>query len=84
VPATRLSAANSLYTILQPLMLSLGICSGALILKFSVGVGGHAEPRLMDFSIAFAIVTLISPTSTRWHLKTDHDAGHELSGHRRR
>ncbi|MEP6899346.1 MAG: DHA2 family efflux MFS transporter permease subunit [Rhodanobacter sp.] len=84
VPAARLSAANSLYSTLQQLMLSVGICSGALILKLSMGVGGHAEPRLMDFSIAFAIVTLISLSSTRWHLKFAHDAGHELSGHRRR
>lgn len=83
VPAARLSAANSLYTTLQQLMLSVGVCSGALILKLSMGVGGHAEPRLVDFSIAFVIVTLISLSSTRWHLKFAHDAGHELSGHRR-
>lgn len=84
VPATRMSAANSFYTTLQQLMLSVGVCSGALILKLSMAASRHPEPQLRDFSLAFLIVTLISLSSTRWHLAFAPDAGHELSGHGRR
>ena len=83
VPAPRMSAANSFYTTLQQLMLSVGVCSGALILKLTMTAGHHAEPLQRDFSIAFLIVTLISLSSTFWHLRFAHDAGHELSGHRK-
>ncbi len=84
VPRERLSAASSLYTTLQQLMLSFGICAGALLLRLAMGVGGHPQPRAMDFSFAFIAVTLISLSSTVWHLRFAHDAGHELSGHRPR
>ena len=82
VPSSRMSAASSLYTTLQQLMLSVGVCSGALILKLSMGFEHHAEPRIMDFSIAFLLVSLISLSSTRWHVAFAPNAGHELSGHR--
>jgi fucose permease len=82
VPNSRTSAASSLYTTLQQLMLSVGVCSGALILKLTMAVGDHAEPHLMDFSIAFVVVTLISLSSMRWHAGFAHDAGDELSGYR--
>ena len=84
VPTDRLSAANSFYTTLQQLMLSLGVCSGALILKLAMGFEHHSEPKIMDFSIAFLLVTAISLSSTRWHAAFAHDVGRELSGHRGR
>ncbi|HEX7814043.1 MFS transporter [Dyella sp.] len=84
VPSTRVSAANSFYTTLQQLMLSVGVCAGALILKTAMVAGGSKQPELSDFSIAFLVVTLISLSSTRWHVKFAPDAGHELSGHRSR
>ena len=84
VPASRVSAANSFYTTLQQLMLSLGVCAGATILKTTMVVSGNHQPALMDFSIAFLIVTAISLSSIRWHRAFAHDAGHELSGHRGR
>ena len=83
VPTERISSASSLYTTLQQLMLSFGICTGALVLKLSMGVDGHAQPHQLDFSIAFIVVSLISLSSTRWHLRFAPDAGQELSGHRR-
>lgn len=82
VPTERISAASSMYTTLQQLMLSVGICTGALALKLSMGVDGHAQPHQRDFSIAFIVVCLISLSSIRWHLRFVHDAGHELSGQR--
>ena len=82
VPASRMSAANSFYTTLQQLMLSVGVCSGASLLKLSMAADHHLRLGQRDFSIAFLVVTLISLGATRWHLKFAHDAGSELSGHR--
>jgi len=82
VPAERMSAANSFYTTLQQLMLSVGVCSGAVILKLGMAMEHHAQLDRRDFSIAFLVVTLISLCATRWHLKFAHDAGSEMSGHR--
>ena len=84
VPTDRMSAANSFYSTLQQLMLSIGVCSGALILKLAMAISHNAEPSRLNFSAAFLIVTLISISSTRWHRAFAHDAGHEMSGHRQR
>ena len=84
VPTDRMSAANSFYSTLQQLMLSVGVCCGALILKFTMGLAHNVEPSRLNFSVAFLIVTAISLSSTRWHRAFAHDAGHEMSGHRQR
>lgn len=82
VPTDRMSAANSFYSTLQQLMLSIGVCCGALILKIAMAVSHNTEPSRLNFSVAFLVVTLISISSTRWHRAFAQDAGHELSGHR--
>lgn len=82
VPAQRLASASGLYTTLQQLMLSFGICTGALLLKLSMGIARHAAPGIPDFSFAFVAVTLVSLSSTIWHLRFAPNIGHELSGHR--
>ncbi len=83
VPTRRMSNASSLYTTLQQLMLSVGVCVGALVLKVAISLGDDPSPQLGDFSVAFIVVTLVSLSSTWWHLKFTHDVGAELSGHRR-
>jgi MFS family permease len=83
VPTRRMSNASSLYTTLQQLMLSVGVCVGALVLKIAISFGDDPSPQLGDFSVAFIVVTLVSLSSTWWHLKFTHDVGAELSGHRR-
>ena len=84
VPTDRMSAANSFYSTLQQLMLSVGVCCGALILKLAMAASHNSEPSRLDFSVAFLVVTLISLSSTRWHRAFAPDAGHEMSGHRHR
>nr|WP_255682948.1 DHA2 family efflux MFS transporter permease subunit [Dyella sp. 2HG41-7] len=84
VPTDRMSAANSFYSTLQQLMLSVGVCTGALILKVAMAVSHNAEPSRLNFSAAFLVVTVISMSSTRWHRAFAHDAGHEMSGYRQR
>ncbi|WP_414649598.1 DHA2 family efflux MFS transporter permease subunit [Dyella sp.] len=84
VPTDRMSAANSFYSTLQQLMLSVGVCCGALILKLAMAASHNSEPSRLDFSVAFLAVTLISLSSTRWHRAFAPDVGHEMSGHRHR
>ena len=84
VPTERMSAANSFYSTLQQLMLSVGVCCGALILKLAMAASHNSEPSRLNFSVAFLVVTLISLSSTYWHRAFAHDAGHEMSGHRQR
>jgi MFS family permease len=78
----RMSTATSFYTTFQQLMLSLGICVGALALHASMYASEHDHATLEDFSAAFIVVTLISLFATIWNarfLKTD---GAEISGHK--
>ncbi|CAE6780289.1 DHA2 family efflux MFS transporter permease subunit [Xanthomonas arboricola] len=82
VPASRMSRASSLYTTLQQLMLSVGVCAGAMILKLAMLAGDHTQPAQRDFSLAFCVVSLISLSATWWHVRFDKDAGQEMSGHR--
>jgi nitrate/nitrite transporter NarK len=78
----RMSSATSFYTTLQQLMLSLGICIGALALHSSMTFNGNAHPELGDFSVAFLVVTGISLVATVWNLRFTPTAGADISGHR--
>ncbi|MBB2699513.1 UNVERIFIED_ORG: EmrB/QacA subfamily drug resistance transporter [Rhizobium esperanzae] len=78
----RMSSATSFYTTFQQLMLSLGICIGALALHGSMAFNDVETPTLGDFSTAFVVVTLISITATIWNLRFSPTAGEEISGYR--
>ncbi len=78
----KMSAATSFYTTFQQLMLSLGICIGALALHTSMAASGNSEPALGDFSSAFIVVAVISLTATIWNLRFASNAGEEISGYR--
>jgi EmrB/QacA subfamily drug resistance transporter len=78
----RMSSATSFYTTFQQLMLSLGICIGALALHGSMLASGHERPELGDFSVAFLVVTAISVTATIWNMRFSSSAGADISGHR--
>jgi len=77
----RMSSATSFYTTFQQLMLSVGICAGALALHGATLIHGHAKAELGDFSMAFMVVTAISLTATIWNLKFSDNAGADFSGH---
>ena len=77
----RMSSATSFYTTFQQLMLSLGICVGALALSTSMLVQDHTDPKLGDFSVAFLVVTAISLTATIWNRRFSPTAGSDISGH---
>ncbi|ANP84719.1 MFS transporter [Rhizobium leguminosarum] len=78
----RMSSATSFYTTFQQLMLSLGICIGALALHGSMAMSGAETPALGDFSAAFVVVTIISITATFWNLRFSPTAGEEITGYK--
>jgi len=84
VPAERTASANSFYTTFQQLMLSFGICAGALALTISKAVSGHASASVGDFSAAFLIVTAISILAAPVCLGYPLNAGAVMSGHKRK
>ncbi len=81
VPASRMSAATSLYSTMQQVMLTLGICVAAAALAISTSLLGHAGPHLADFSAGFVTVGAIALLAPLLSVGFAADAGHELSGH---
>jgi len=82
IPAARTSSANSFYTTFQQLMLSFGICAGALALTASRLIGGHLDASLGDFSAAFLFVTAISLLASPVAARLSPHAGAAMSGHK--
>ena len=80
IPPERTAAANSFYITFQQLMLSFGICTGALALTTSRLLAGHARVGLSDFSAAFLVVTAISMLAAPMCRGFPRDAGAEMSG----
>jgi EmrB/QacA subfamily drug resistance transporter len=80
IPPERMSAATSFYATFQQLMLSLGICVGALALHVGMLATARRTPQLSDFTLAFLVVTAVSALATIWNLRFAPDAGEELSG----
>lgn len=81
IPPERMSAATSFYATFQQLMLSLGICVGALALHMGMLVTRRSSPGLADFTLAFLVVTAVSALATVWNWRFAPDAGSDLSGH---
>jgi EmrB/QacA subfamily drug resistance transporter len=81
VPRPQMSAATSFYTTFQQLSLTLGIATSAGVLSASIAVRGHAEPELIDFSMAFLAVSAIAMAAPILSLGLRRNAGAELSGH---
>ncbi len=83
IPHERTASANSFYTTFQQLMLSFGICTGALALTSSKLISGHPHATTGDFSAAFLVVTAISLIAAPVCLGYRRDAGEVMSGRRR-
>ncbi|MET0240483.1 MAG: MFS transporter [Sphingobium sp.] len=83
VDKKHMSSATAFYSTFQQLMLSLGICLAAIALHVAMLASGSTTPTLIDFSVAFWVVTGISLSATIWNLRFAPDAGAEISGHGR-
>ena len=80
IPPERMSAATSFYATFQQLMLSLGICVGAVSLHIGMLATQTTKPKLSDFTVAFWVVTAISALATIWNARFAPDAGAALAG----
>ncbi|BDU76036.1 MFS transporter [Mesoterricola sediminis] len=81
VAQDRMSLATSLYSTVQQLMLSMGICVSTLVLAASTRLQGHDAPHLGDFSAAFLVVTFISLLASPICARLPRDAGAVMTGH---
>jgi MFS family permease len=79
----RLSAATSFYATFQQMLLSMGVCTGALTLRLSMAAQGRGAPTPIDFTAAFAVVCGVTALATFAHLRFPRDAGAVLSGRAR-
>jgi EmrB/QacA subfamily drug resistance transporter len=81
VPTERLSDATTFNSVAQQVSLSIGISVGAMALQLTSAGGAAIEAG--DFVLPFLLVGLISACSVVSFWRLPHDAGHEVSGHRR-
>ena len=84
IPRTRMSAATSLYSTIQQLSLTFGVTIGTAALAVSSSFFGHAQLQPSDFSFGFVVVATLMMLAAPASLLMPHDAGSEMSGHRRR
>lgn len=80
VDQSRLSRATSLYSTVQQLSMSLGVCAAAGFLGTAMSLNGHAEPQFTDFSAAILAVAAISLCAVFVNLRFDRNAGAEMAG----
>ncbi len=81
IPPEKLAVATSFYTTFQQLMLSVGICVGAMGLEGAMALRHHAAPTLPDFSVAWVLVCSISTAAFFWNRRFLPHDGVEFSGH---
>ncbi len=84
VPQERISAANSFFSTVQQLGMSMGVALGALALRMATLARGHGHgtPDVMDFHIAFALVGVMALLAVADCFQLPPDAGSITSGHR--
>jgi MFS family permease len=82
VEQSRMSNASTFYFTLQQMMISVGVCVGALALRASTFFTLHAAPKPIDFNVAFVIICAITASATFVHLRLPPNAGAALTGHK--
>ena len=82
VPSARMSAATTLYSVLQQVSLTVGIPISAGVLQMARVAGGHAVPQTADFTMAFLVVAGIAALACPASLLMPKEAGREMSGAR--
>jgi EmrB/QacA subfamily drug resistance transporter len=76
----RMSNAIGFYSTLQQMMLSIGICIGAMVLNGAVALRGENQASLGDFSWAFLLVAAISLLASPICATLAPDAGDGIAG----
>jgi EmrB/QacA subfamily drug resistance transporter len=85
VPHPQMSSANTLFSTTQQMSMGLGIAVGAVVLHLTAAARdtGGAIYDVTDFRITFLVVGLLALSSLLSFVRLRHDAGAEVSGHRR-
>ena len=76
----KMSAAIAFYTTMQQMMLSFGICAGALALNGAVAWFGDGHAVLRDFAVAFLAVASVSVFASPVCARLAPNAGDDLAG----
>ncbi len=81
IPPELISRANTLYSMLQQLTLSLGVAVGALVLNLTLAIKGNAHLGATDFWPAYIGIGFLALTALPSFVRLSSDDGAELSGH---
>ncbi|MGE3624411.1 MAG: MFS transporter [Bdellovibrionales bacterium] len=81
IPPGLISRANTLYSMLQQLALSLGVAVGALLLNLTMAMKGSGHLGAWDFWPAYIAVGLLGVLSVPYFMSLPANAGEEMSGH---
>ena len=85
IPKSLMSSATSFSGVVIQMSMGMGVAVGALALRFAGWIHGHetSAPALMDFRVAFAMISILALVAVFDCLPLDPHAGAEVSGHRR-
>jgi len=81
VPAALISRANTLYSMLQQLSLSMGVAVGALLLNLTLYWKGDVHLGPWDFWPSYIAIGALSLISMSSFMALPKNAGDEMSGH---
>jgi hypothetical protein len=84
IPKSLMSSATSFSAVVTQMAMGMGIAVGAVALRAAAWMRGHpaAIPALMDFHIAFGLVSVIALVAVLDCFTLEPHAGAEVSGHR--
>ena len=82
MPVSLLSRANTFYSMMQQLTLSLGVAVGAALLNLTLHWHGQTELGRRDFGPAYVGIAILSLLSALFFLPLSPRAGEEMSGHK--
>ncbi len=82
IPRERMSSATGFYAAMQQISQTLGVSAAAASLTITMALGDHDGPMIVDFSIAFIVVSICSLCAAPLAWTLPRSAATELSGHR--
>jgi EmrB/QacA subfamily drug resistance transporter len=84
IPKSLMSSATSFSAVVTQMAMGMGVAVGAVALRAAAWMRGHpaAIPALMDFHIAFWLVSVLALVAVLDCFTLEPHAGAEVSGHR--
>jgi len=84
VAKPEMSAANTLFSVIQQISVGLGVALGAIALRAAEASGLAGGSTIAEYQIAFVLLGMVALVSLLDYLPLRRDAGIEVSGHGRR